>query len=145
MQKQSKPLSIGGFAQQGGVHVETIRFYQKKGLLSTPPKIGKIRRYGQEDLQHLRFILNAKKAGFTLAEIKELLALNQTNDRTSVRKIASLRITELDKKIKELKQAQHALKELVTQCQNDETQEKSSPCPILQCFDTENKKEPPSH
>ena len=73
-------LSIGKFAEAGGVGVETIRFYQRKGMLEVPQQGGGIRRYGRNDLRRLQFIKLAKIAGFRLKEIKELLDLDATQD-----------------------------------------------------------------
>jgi MerR family mercuric resistance operon transcriptional regulator len=77
-----KSLTIGQLAAGGNVGVETIRFYQRKGLLGTPAREAGIRRYGSEDLRRLRFIKQAQAAGFTLEEIRELLELDSGQDRT---------------------------------------------------------------
>ena len=69
-------LSIGRLAAAGRVGVETIRYYQRRGLLETPARDREIRRYGSDDLRRLRFIKQAQAAGFTLEEIKELLDLD---------------------------------------------------------------------
>ena len=71
-----KDLTIGTLAEAAGVGVETVRFYQRKGLLHEPARAGGIRRYGERDLRQLKFIRQAQAAGFTLAEIGELLALD---------------------------------------------------------------------
>src|SRR3712207_5501803 len=92
-------LSIGKLAAAGGVGVETIRFYQRKGLLDTPGRHDGIRRYGSEDVRRLRFIRQAQAAGFTLAEIKELLALDSSEDRPRARELANARVEALDLKI----------------------------------------------
>src|SRR6476619_4740796 len=72
-------LTIGRLATAGGVGVETVRFYQRRGLLETPVRDG-IRRYGSDDLRRLKFIRQAQAAGFTLEEIKELLDLDASED-----------------------------------------------------------------
>ena len=74
-------LTIGRLAEAAGVGVETVRFYQRKGLLETPTRESGIRRYGSEDLRRLRFIRQAQAAGFTLEEIRELIALDAGHDR----------------------------------------------------------------
>src|SRR5690348_7012735 len=66
--QETLPLTIGKLAAAAGVGVETIRFYQRRGLLQTPPRDGTIRRYGSGDLRRLRFIRQAQAAGFTLDE-----------------------------------------------------------------------------
>lgn|SRR5690606_29639852 len=124
-------LSIGKFAAAGEVGVETIRFYQRKGLLSTPAGGEGIRRYGDMDLRRLRFIRAAKSAGFTLEEIKELIALDASHDHHRARELAMSRIHELETKISELQRAHLALKRLAKQC----GEAKSGPCPILESFE----------
>ena len=87
-----KALTIGKLAAGGNVGVETIRFYQRKGLLDTPSRESGIRRYGSEDLRRLRFIKQAQAAGFTLEEIRELLELDAGEDRSRARELAASRI-----------------------------------------------------
>lgn len=124
-------FTIGKFAEAGGVGVETIRFYQRKGLLDIPSKSGGIRRYSQEDLRRLTFIRKAQSAGFSLQEIKELISLDSSDDRPRAREMARARIGALDAKIEELQQARNALKNLANECAHG----KSGPCPILKSFD----------
>jgi MerR family mercuric resistance operon transcriptional regulator len=112
------------------VGVETIRFYQRKGLLETPTRETGIRRYGSEDLRRLRFIKQAQAAGFTLEEIRELLELDSGQDRSRARELARSRIDALDAKIAELGRARQALERLATEC----TQGSKGPCPILASF-----------
>ncbi|WP_298627835.1 MerR family transcriptional regulator [uncultured Legionella sp.] len=125
---------IGEFAKMFGLGVETIRFYQRQGLLDIPEQnkdLSGIRRYGQQDTQRLKFILAAKKAGFTLKEIKLLLGCNATDDREYIRYLSQQRICMLDKKMAELKEARDFLHQLVNECETSVTQE----CPILNSFD----------
>ncbi len=124
-------LTIGKLAAAGGVGVETIRFYQSKGLLDQPTRESGIRRYGSEDLRRLRFIKQAQTAGFTLQEIKELLELDAGQDRPRARELAEARIEALDAKIEELKRARDALRRLARECGDGS----SGPCPILTSFD----------
>ena len=74
-------LTIGALGEKRGVGVETVRFYQRRGLVAEPPRAGGIRRYGARDVTRIRFIKRAQAAGFTLAEIAELIALDSTDDR----------------------------------------------------------------
>jgi len=124
------PLTIGKLAAAAGVGVETIRFYQRKGLIEQPTRDSGIRRYGSEDLRRLRFVRQAQTAGFTLAEIRELLALDASDDRPRARALARARIEALDAKIAELQQARDALSRLATQCGDG----RGGPCPILTSF-----------
>lgn len=124
-------LTIGKLASAGGVGVETIRFYQRKGLLETPTRDSGIRRYGLEDVRRLRFIRKAQAAGFTLEQIRELLDLDASDDRTRARRMATERVAALDAKIRELKQVRDALKRLASECGSGSP----GPCPILTSFD----------
>jgi MerR family mercuric resistance operon transcriptional regulator len=124
-------LSIGKFASQGEVGVETIRYYQRRGLLAEPGRENGIRRYGEEDVRRLRFIRSAQAAGFTLEEIKELLELNAVDDRARARELARSRIDALDIKIAELEAARAALAKLADDCGRGP----AGPCPIIRAFD----------
>jgi MerR family mercuric resistance operon transcriptional regulator len=126
-----KSLTIAKLAAAGEVGVETIRFYQRKGLLETPTRESGIRRYGSDDVRRLRFIRQAKAAGFTLEEIKELLALDASQDRARARELAAARIKALDRSIAELRQARDALQRLAHECAGGST----GPCPILAAFE----------
>lgn len=124
-------LPIKKFAEAGGVGVETVRFYQRRGLLDTPGKGDGIRRYGDADVRRLRFIRMAQRAGFTLEEIRELLALDSGHDRLRARELAQDTIAKLNEQIVEMEQARNYLQKLAQQC----TAKASGPCPILASFD----------
>ena len=123
-------MTIGALAATAGVGVETVRFYQRRGLLETPGKEGGIRRYGAEDVRRLQFIRQAQTAGFTLEEIRELMTLDASEDRERVRAMAAERIGALDAKIRELQAARNSLRRLAGEC----AQGKAGPCPILASF-----------
>lgn len=124
-------LTIGRLAAAGGVGVETIRFYQRKGLLGTPTRDIGVRRYGSDDVRRLHFIKQAQSAGFTLAEIRTLLDLDATDDRARARELASARVKALDARIAELKRARDALRRLARECGSAS----AGPCPILTSFE----------
>ena len=124
-------LSIGKLAAAGGVGIETIRYYQRRGLLETPGRGDGIRRYGSNDIRRLRFIRQAQAAGFTLEEIKELLDLDAGEDRARARELANARVKALDVRIAELKDARDALRRLARECGGGG----SGPCPILASFE----------
>ena len=124
-------LTIGQLAKGAAVGVETVRFYQRKGLLNEPPRAGGIRRYDEQDVQRLRFIKRAQAAGFTLAEIGELLALDAGEDRARARTLAEQRIAALEEKIAELQAAKAALSRLAGECREG----RQGPCPIIASFD----------
>ncbi|MEO7505052.1 MAG: MerR family transcriptional regulator [Sphingomicrobium sp.] len=123
-------LTIGSLAAAAGVGVETVRFYQRRGLIGVPARAGGIRRYDQRDVERLRFIKRAQAAGLTLAEIAELIALDAGEDRPRARELAAARIAALDARIAELQQARTALARLARECGED----RAGPCPIIASF-----------
>ena len=124
--------TIGGLAKAAGVGVETVRYYQRRGLLSEPPRPpGEVRRYGEVDVKRLRFIRSAQAAGFTLNEIAELLELSVSDDRARARELASARVAALDAKIEEMRDARDSLAALATAC----AKKRGGACPILSAFD----------
>jgi MerR family mercuric resistance operon transcriptional regulator len=133
VQKQAKNAdTIGGLAKAAGVGVETVRYYQRRGLLPEPARPpGEVRRYGEQDVRRLRFIRSAQAAGFTLNEIGELLALDAADDRARARALAQARVAALDARIAELQEARDALAGLATACAS----KRGGPCPILNAFD----------
>src|SRR5688572_12743829 len=102
-------MTISQLAKSAGVGVETVRYYQRRGLLPDPrpQKTGAsgIRHYGPEEARRLSFVRAAQAAGFTLQEIGELLRLDSSGDRPRAREMARERIVELDHKIAELQRA----------------------------------------
>ena len=125
-------LRISDLAKQGGVGVETVRFYQRKGLLDAPSgDVPGGRHYGSDEVRRLRYIRRAQAAGFTLAEIAELIALDQTDDRPRARTMAKERIAALDAEIARLEEARRSLTRLARDCAKGG----DGPCPILAAFD----------
>jgi MerR family mercuric resistance operon transcriptional regulator len=130
-------MTIAKLAREGGVGVETVRYYQRRGLLKEPPRPssasagGSVRRYGQADARRLRFIRAAQTAGFTLEEIGELLALDAVDDRGRARSMARARVAALDAKIAELQSARTSLARLAELCDRPT----GGACPILSAFD----------
>lgn len=122
-------MKIGDLARAGGVSVETIRFYQRRGLLQEPPRGAGARRYSQGDLERLRSIRAGQTAGFTLEEIATLLGLD-SHDRAAARALAEARIAAIDEKIATLKTMRAALKNLVKDCAHGG----EGPCPIIAAF-----------
>ena len=131
-----KIRTIAVLAREGDVGVETVRFYQRRGLMPTPERVsgdragGGVRRYGDEDVRRLRFIRSAQTAGFTLDQIGELLALDASEDRARARKLATERLGALDRTIAELEEARTALRRLASACSETTT----GPCPIIAAF-----------
>ena len=124
--------TIGALAKAAGVGVETVRYYQRRGLLAEPPRpMGEVRRYSEQDVSRLKFIRSAQSAGFTLAEIGELLDLSASDDRARARELAQARVVALDEKIAKLREAREALSGLATAC----AKQRGGACPILSAFD----------
>ncbi|MET3665640.1 MerR family DNA-binding protein [Caulobacter sp. 1776] len=130
-------VTIAGLAREGGVGVETVRYYQRRGLLRTPDRAegsalsGGVRRYDAEDVRRLRFIRSAQAAGFTLEQIGELLNLDAGQDHARARDLAHERIAALDAKIAELQAARTALARLARACVASD----AGPCPIIEAFE----------
>ena len=127
-------MTIGQMARQGDVHVETIRYYQRRGLLPVPTPgggEGGTRRYDQAVLRRLRFIKSAQAAGFTLTEIGELLELDASTDHARARELADARIAAIDRTMAELGAARQALIHLSRRCAAGDT----DACPIITAFD----------
>ncbi|WP_024973302.1 Hg(II)-responsive transcriptional regulator [Ralstonia pickettii] len=110
-------LTIGTFAAAGGVNVETIRFYQRKGLLAEPDKpYGGIRRYSEADVVRVRFIKSAQRLGFSLDEIAELLALDDGTHCDEARVLAEHKLKDVRAKLTDLRRIESVLARLVRDC-----------------------------
>jgi MerR family mercuric resistance operon transcriptional regulator len=121
-------LTIGQLATAAEVNVETIRYYQRLGLLNEPLKpAGGHRRYPAEQVKRLRFIKRAQALGFTLSEVAVLLKLEQANACEETRHLALHKRELIEEKIRDLQQIHTALSQLVQQC--DVRQH--SACPII--------------
>jgi MerR family mercuric resistance operon transcriptional regulator len=96
-------LTIAGLARAAGVHVETVRYYQRRGLLPLPPRpAGGIRRYGRFELERLKFIRRAQRMGFTLTEIQQLLSQRLRNSCRNTRSLIAAKLAALDERLREL-------------------------------------------
>lgn len=124
-------MTISALARSSGVGVETVRYYQRRGLLATPERGAGIRRYDAADARRLGFIRGAQRAGFTLEQIGELLHLDAGLDRARARELASERIAALDAKIAEMQAARAALERLARQCHASD----EGPCSIIAAFE----------
>lgn len=124
-------MTIGSLAKAGGVGVETVRYYQRRGLLAEPARAGGVRRYGEGDARRLRFIRAAQEAGFTLNGISELLELDAGEDRVRAHALAQARIAAIDAEVAKLTAARGALEKLARRCATGE----GEGCPILGAFE----------
>lgn len=127
-QPPAKPLTIGRLARAAGVGVETIRYYQRRGLLPVPESPGAFRHYPAALTARIHFIKRAQELGFSLDEIGELLRLEDGAHRGSIRRIASDRLAQIDAKVADLERMRKTLTHLVTQCEHTRG---DLPCPII--------------
>lgn len=110
-------LTISVFAKSAGVNVETIRFYQRKGLLLEPDKpYGSIRRYGEMDVTRLRFVKSAQRLGFSLDEISDLLRLEDGTHCEETSSLAEHKLKDVRAKLADLARIEAALSALVGAC-----------------------------
>lgn len=123
-------LTISGLAKAADVGVETVRYYQRRGLMPEPPRgYGSIRRYGTEDVDRLCFIRAAQDLGFSLKEVEELLSLERGGGCRAVERLAEEKLVGVRERIAGLKRIEHTLTALVQRC---ETTQGRMRCPIIQ-------------
>ena len=124
----STGMTIGKLADAAGVNVETIRYYQRRGLLEEPAKpLNGQRRYSLELAKRVRFIKRAQALGFTLAEIGQLLLLNEARSCKTTRTLAAHKLELIDGKMADLGAVRKALGKLVQQCDAGD----GANCPII--------------
>lgn len=130
----TQSLTISRLAQSSGVGIDTVRYYERNGLLPEPPRRASgYRAFRDEDVQRLRFIRRAKQLGFSLEEIRGLLELSQQNEQgvPGVHATAAARLAELDARIEELERVRNGLRQLVQACPGHGTPHE---CPILKAL-----------
>ena len=135
-----KPLTIGQVAKRVEVGIETIRFYEREGVLEKPDRSASgYRLYGEDVIARLRFVGRAKELGFTLKEIRELLGLRvePTTTCADVRIRAETKIGDIEEKIRTLKRMKRALVKLTKACSGSGP---TSECPILESIEMNGKK-----
>ena len=128
-------LTIGQIARRAGIGIETIRFYERKGLIEEPPrKESGYRQYNEDAVTRLAFIQQAKTLGFSLNEIHELLSLRKSPGVTSreIKQLAEAKLADIENKIRMLRRMQRTLKKLVEKCPGHGP---TSDCPILDALD----------
>jgi MerR family mercuric resistance operon transcriptional regulator len=117
MDTHSPSLPIGAVAAAAGVNVETIRFYQRKGLLPEPPRpYGQIRRYGEPDVARIRFVKSAQRLGFSLEEIAGLLKLQDGTHCGEARVLAEQKLEDVRAKLRDLRRMESVLRRLAADC-----------------------------
>jgi MerR family mercuric resistance operon transcriptional regulator len=131
MAKVAEPIQIGTLSARTGVHIETIRYYERVGVLPRPPRSpGGYRRYGSEDIRRLGFIRRLRGLGFSLDGIQALLDLAETprSKCGDVRGMAAGHLKDVQAKIADLRRMERVLKEMVASCDRGATPE----CPIIE-------------
>lgn len=129
MENALENLTIGAFAKAAGVNVETIRFYQLKGLLAQPERpYGRIRRYGQADVARVKFVKSAQRLGFSLDEVGLLLKLEDGTQCSEAAELAALRLADVRARQADLTRMEAALSKLVGECH---THHGSVSCPLI--------------
>ncbi|UZJ44397.1 Hg(II)-responsive transcriptional regulator [Marinimicrobium sp. C6131] len=129
MPDKANSLTIGGLAEAANVSVETIRYYQRRGLIPEPqrPPSG-IRRYGITDIDRLKFVKTSQQLGFSLDEIHELLQLDDGAHCHEVSVLAERKLHDVREKINKLRQIEAVLNNLVDQCC---AQDSNISCPLI--------------
>ncbi|HEX6219176.1 MAG TPA: MerR family DNA-binding protein [Sphingomicrobium sp.] len=125
----SGSYSIGAFARAGGVGVETVRYYERRKLLTQPVRRhGRIRKYGEADLDRLRFIKRAQSAGFSLDEVEILIGLQRSQACHDTRRVLSAKLADVEARLADLCRLRDDLKGLVARCDADG---RADYCPAL--------------
>ena len=130
MEINSQSLTIGIFAKTAGVNVETIRFYQRKGLLREPDKpYGTIRRYDDSDVARVKFVKSAQRLGFSLDEIAELLRLDDGTHCDEASRLAEHKLQDVREKLAALTHLEAVLSKHVRACRTHQQGDVS--CPLI--------------
>jgi MerR family copper efflux transcriptional regulator len=125
-------LGIGQLAKRGGVRIDTVRYYERNGLLAPRSRLASgYRRYGEIELARLRFIRRAQGLGFTLKEIKELLALSVRRDVARVKRSAQTKLLDVRARIAALERVRDGLASLIAGCPGHG---QAADCPILRAL-----------
>ncbi len=125
-------MGIGTLAKRAGVGIDTVRYYERSGLLAPSQRLASgYRRYTPLELARLRFIRRAQALGFTLSEVRELLALSAKRDVARVKRSAEAKLQDVDRKILALQKIRDGLATLVAACPGHG---RAADCPILQAL-----------
>jgi MerR family transcriptional regulator, copper efflux regulator len=126
-------FGIGELARRAGVGIDTVRYYESRGLVAPHSRLASgYRRYRDLDVARLRFIRRAQALGFTLEEIKSLLELSAQRNVAQVRRAAKAKLDDVERRIKELEQVRKGLAELVAECPGHG---RAADCPILRALE----------
>ena len=128
-------MGIGALAEQGGVGIDTVRYYERNGLLSPSGRLASgYRRYSEQEVTRLRFIRRAQTLGFTLKEIRELLALSAQKDVARVKSSAQRKLEDEQQRLASLQRIHDGLAKLVDACPGHG---RAAECPILKALGSE--------
>ena len=128
-------MAIGKIARRAGVSVDTVRYYEKSGLLTPAARLASgYRRYDDAQLKRLRFIREAQKLGFSLRDVRELLSLSRQRDITRVKRAAEKKLADVESRIAALERVRAALGKLVAACPGHGL---AHDCPILKALGEE--------
>ena len=122
-------IGIGALAKRAGVRIDTVRYYERSGLLSPRARLASgYRRYGELELARLRFIRRAQALGFTLREVRELLVLSNRRDVARVKRAAQEKLVDVERRITALERMREGLATLIAACPGHG---RAADCPIL--------------
>ncbi|MEO8132758.1 MAG: Hg(II)-responsive transcriptional regulator [Betaproteobacteria bacterium] len=132
-----KSLTIGRVAERAGVHVETIRYYQRVGLVHEPERpLGRIRHYDEQTVSRLRFIKRAQELGFSLDEVRNLLTLEDGQSCRATWTMAKAKLESIQARVADLRRMEKLLKGLIAECESGKLPQA---CPIIGALSRENR------
>ncbi|HEV2285167.1 MAG TPA: MerR family DNA-binding protein [Steroidobacteraceae bacterium] len=125
-------VGIGALARRAGVRIDTVRYYERSGLLAPRSRLPSgYRRYGAVEVSRLRFIRRAQALGFTLKEVRELLALSKRRDVARVKRVSQDKLADVERRIADLERIRDGLRTLLEQCPGHG---RAADCPILRAL-----------
>src|SRR5262245_3811630 len=125
-------IGIGTLARRAGVGIDTVRYYERAGLLTPQTRLSSgYRRYGQLELSRLRFIRRAQALGFTLKEVRQLLSLSAQRDVARVKRSAQAKLVDVERRLAELEKVRAGLSKLIAACPGHG---RAADCPILKAL-----------
>jgi len=128
-------VGIGQLAKRAGVAIDTVRYYERNGLLLPAGRLASgYRRYGEPELKRLRFIRRAKALGFSLDDVRELLTLSDSEDVAQIKRTAQAKLGDVERRLAELERIRAGLQTLITACPGHG---RADTCPILNALDQE--------
>ncbi len=125
-------LGIGKLAKSAGVRIDTVRYYERSGLIAPKTRLPSgYRRYGLMEVSRLHFIRRAQALGFTLQEVRELLALSKRRDIARVKRAAQNKLADVERRLADLERIRDGLRRLITDCPGHG---RAADCPILRAL-----------